>query len=357
MRFIRFLSISAFALLLSAPVSAAASEFLLIDVRGDVRFKPEGQSHYQSAREGNFLTLGDRLRTAAGGQVRILCDDSATTWVMYSNQESGVAEGCPPSLFGTRLRIGNQDDNASGGNNPDIPYVVSPRRTAVLDSQPLLSWNPVSGAVSYTVQVVGSEITWETQTTDTEVRYTGESLIAGAEYQVIIEADNGPSSQLDEGSETATFELIYPEDWEIVQTAIANISEQNISAEIQALALANLYIREDLFAEAIDTLEPFAAAETNTFGVYQKLGDIYRYIGLNLLAEERYQQAINIALAEGAIEGLADARSGLAEVKLMLDQKESAIELLTRARDGYKVLENTERADELAERLEELEAS
>ncbi|NEQ48389.1 MAG: tetratricopeptide repeat protein [Leptolyngbya sp. SIOISBB] len=300
------------------------------------------------------LNLGDRVRTANDAQARIRCADLTTVWVLYSNLERGVASGCPQDLFSTRLRIGQQSDNAPGGSDSAIPYVMSPRRTAVLDAQPLLRWNAVPGVERYTVQVVGLNVNWETEVTGTEVQYAGSPLTPGLEYRVIVEADDGWSSQLDAGAETATFELLYPEDIENLQADIVKLAEAELSGEAQALALADIYIHEDLLADAVNILEPLVVSGTNTFEVYQVLGDIYRYIGLNLLAEERYEQAIAIASTNDVPEGIANAQAGLAEVKVMLDQPDAAIDLLTQAKNYYEALEDAERAEELEERLEEL---
>ncbi|MGC9528464.1 MAG: tetratricopeptide repeat protein [Limnospira sp.] len=273
---------------------------------------------------------------------------------MNSNLERGVVWGCPPD-GGFSLRVGRQSDNTLGGIDPSIPYVTTPRRTFISNSQPIIRWNPVAGASRYTVQVLGDDVNWETEVSGTQVQYPGTpALTPGVEYRVIVEADNGASSQLDVGAETATFERLYPEDLEIVETDIAQIREQEFPEETEALSIADIYIREDLLAAAIDTLEPFVASGTETLEVYQVLGDIYRYVGLNLLAEERYERSIEIATAIEDIQGLADARSGLAEVKAMLDQPEAAIKLLTQAQSGYETLNDTERIEELQKRIDDL---
>lgn len=355
MRFNRCLPLCATLLtvMLSAPTAAFAG-YRLLEVQGTVQMKRSEQSNYRFAWNGMRLELGDRLRTEEDAQARIRCVDLTTVWVLYSNLERGVASGCPQGTFITRLRIGQQSDNAPGGSDPEIPYVTSPRRSAVLDAHPVLRWNAVPGAMNYTVQVVGPDANWETKVSSTEVQYAGSPLTAGLEYRVIVEADNGRSSQLDAGAETAMFEVLYTEDIENLQAEIAKLTEAELSGEAEAFALADIYIREELFVDAVNTLEPLVASSSNTLQVYQDLGDIYRYIGLNLLAEERYEQAIAIAITNNIPEGIANAQAGLAEVKVMLDQPDAAIDLLTQARDRYKALEDNERFKELEERLEEL---
>ena len=352
-RYLTFAS-TLLALELSMPTPATASEFLLVDVNGSAQIKRSGQSQYQSARGGMRLNIGDLVRTEGGAQVRIRCSDLTTTWTMNSNIERGVVWGCPPD-GGFSLRVGRQSDNTLGGIDPTLPYIVTPRRTVISDPQPMLRWNPVAGASRYTVQVIGSDVTWETEVSGTQVQYPGTPpLTPGVDYRVIVEADTGASSQLDVGSETATFELLYPEDLDLVAADVAQIREQGFPEETEALAIADIYIREDLLTEAIATLEPFVASGTQTLEVYQALGDIYRYIGLNLLAEERYERAIAIATSNEEIQALADARSGLAEVKVLLEQPQAAIDLLMQAQSGYERLNDTERIQELQARIDDL---
>lgn len=337
-----------------APTAALASELRLFDVVGTVQIKRVGQSQYRVARSGMRLSVGDRLLTKEDAGARIRCADF-NFWSIHSNQELGAVSGCAQSLFSTRLRIGRQSDITSGGIDPTIPFIVSPRRTAVLDSQPMLRWNPVADTSDYTVQVVGPGVTWVTKVSDTEVQYPGiPQLMAGAEYRAIVEAENGRSSQLDEGATIATFELLYPEDVQIVEADIAKLEGEELSPEARSLTIADIYIREELFADAIAELEPFVASETNTYEVYQDLGNIYRYIGLNLLAEERYDRAIAIASANDDSEGTANAQSGLAEIKVLLDDPDAAVELLRSAKVGYETVENTERVEELQARIDEL---
>jgi len=87
--------------------------------------------------------------------------------------------------------------------------------------------------------------------------------------------------------------------------------------------------------------------------VYLSLGDLYRFAGLNSLAEKRYQEAITLATASQDQEGLALAQAGLAEVKVMLGQREQAAPLFSQALAGFQALGDGERAGELRERVQQ----
>ena len=157
------------------------------------------------------------------------------------------------------------------------------------------------------------------------------------DYFVVVEPDIGSSSQEDVGANIATFQVLHPRDVNLVQEEVAALAEADLPEDVYGLALADIYIREDLLADAIDTLEPLVSAGSELFEVYQTLGDLYRYVGLNLLAEARYEQAITLATANQDIEGRSATQAGLAEVKVMLAQPEQvAIDLLTQALAGYE---------------------
>ncbi len=142
-----------------------------------------------------------------------------------------------------------------------------------------------------------------------------------------------------------------------VEAEIQALAQQQLSQEAQLLALADIYIREELLSEAIATLESLAKTKSKIIAVYQNLGDLYRYVGLNSLAESRYQQAIALATSSQDREGLAMAQAGLAEVKEMLGKRDQAVQLLRQAQTGFEALGDLERVTELQARLKKLGAS
>ncbi|HAG80809.1 MAG TPA: hypothetical protein DCL61_06480, partial [Cyanobacteria bacterium UBA12227] len=240
---------------------------------------------------GTLLNSGDQLQASQGVKAAVSCAGSPPLRVPPT-QIYPVSYFCGNSNR-TPLRQPEQIDSFPGGNDSTIPYLITPRRGGLLDDTPTLRWNPISGVTRYTVRVVGSGVNWETEISGSEVVYSGEQVLQpGKVYSVIVEADNGTSSQWDEGATDSGFKLVYPDVAERVRTKINDIAQSELSPEAQALAMADLYFEEDLVSEAIATLEPFVKAGSTTVQVYQMLGDLYRYSGLNLLAKERYEEAI-----------------------------------------------------------------
>ena len=320
------------------PTVALASRYRLVEIQGTVQIKRRWSLRYRAATPGMTLRLGDRLRTGPQSLARIQCSDLSTIWPMHSNLTRGVAADCP-NRSRSDLRIGRQTDSAAGGEDSNVPYIISPRRTAVLDSPLTLRWNPIPGAISYTVQIVGpNKQYWETTVNNAEATYPETALLSSAEdYSVVVEPNVGSSSQEDAGANIASFHVLHSWDVSLVQEKIEALSKEDLSEEAYRLALADIYIHEDLLADAIDTLEPLVSGGSELFDVHRTLGDLYRYVGLNLLAESRYEKAIILAAAHEDLEGQADSQACLAEVKLMLARPtEVAVGLLNQALVKYR---------------------
>jgi hypothetical protein len=96
---------------------------------------------------------GGQIYTNGNTKVTIICPDKQNRFVLPGHYKDGVTinELCkspPNSEIGPR--IGNF---RSGGFDPSIPYIVSPRYSLLRSQQPLLRWNTVPGARKYTVSL------------------------------------------------------------------------------------------------------------------------------------------------------------------------------------------------------------
>ncbi len=333
------------------------AENRIIQADGQVRLQRKEWPDFRVVNVGTSVDPDDYLQVETGVKAIVHCTNN-TFWQPPTGNPYPVTYGCPhKSLL---LRIGKQSDSAPGGSNSAIPYVISPRRTFVRSDRVKLHWNPVAGASHYSVRLVRQSdraVLWEQEVSGTEIDYPGTTALElGEEYLLVIESNNGKSSQLDEGANLSGFQLLSPEGIEQVKAETQALAQQQLSQEARTLALANIYIREELLSEAIATLESLAKTKTTIIAVYQELGDLYRYVGLNLLAQSRYQQAIALATASQDAEGLAMAQAGLAEVQEMLGKRDQAIQLLRQAKTGFEALGDSERVTELQARLEKLGA-
>ncbi len=211
------------------------------------------------------------------------------------------------------------DDEASlrGGLDPRIPYIISPRRTLLLTDKPVLRWNPVAGATSYTVSIVSEEgILWEQKDVrETQLVYPGvPPLKPGVEYKLIVLADSGASSEKEDG-QGRSFQLLGAGEAKHVREAVDLLERQSLSGDDKALLQAYLYRGYYLRAEAIETLEKQAASGSKNPEVYRLLGDLYLQVGVTPLAEKNYMEAIQLYEAAGDAQRARELKERLEELK------------------------------------------
>ncbi|MDJ0703566.1 MAG: tetratricopeptide repeat protein [Leptolyngbyaceae cyanobacterium MO_188.B28] len=325
---------------LNGPAFANRFANRIMNVRGQVQLQSQGSSGFRTARRGMSLNWGDRLRTGDKAWVEVQCSDMRTIWRLGAEGSVLVSSRCtdpPSSLRAVRT---------PGGINPDIPYVISPRNTWLVDDQFTIRWSPALDASRYTVRLyrwsdqrdMRERLLWETSASETQVEYTGAfPLEEGRYYSIEVIADTGASSNADEGAAKSGFELLFPEDREVLQADLIALNP-DLSEEGFALSLAGLYLREDVLAEAIAVLEPFVEAGTDNLLIYQTLGDLYSYAGLNALSLQHYDQAQSLAIAHHDSVGEALAKLGLAEVNLTLGNRRQALRLFMQAKAVYENL-------------------
>lgn len=276
----------------------------IIEAKGEVRLKREEWSDYRRIRVGTKLYPGDLLQPASQARVLVQCANGTTIWSVPAGVISGARNGCPPQavpVFRTRGDIAP----LRNGMNPWIPFIISPRRTKLLNPLPTLRWNAVPGASRYAVRLIVDEedVLWETQVERTEVVYSGESpLESGVDYLLMIEANTGASS-LEDDSPDLGFSLLDENEATVVREAVEQLVKLNFADETKSFALAYLYMVHDLKAEASATLESLVNRGSQTAAIYRTLGDLYLEVGLNPLAESHYLRATQLAAEAGDVEG------------------------------------------------------
>lgn len=241
-----------------------------------------------------------------------------------------------------------------GPSNPQIPYVISPRRTLLLTDKPQLRWNKVLGVKSYNVSLQkGDKILWQTKVSTNEVVYPGEPrLQRGIEYLLVVLADNGRSSQEEQAA--TQFRLLPLAEAQVVKTAIAQLNNQQVTDLVKAWESAYIYIGSDLKSEAIKTLEALVTSGIKETAVYRKLGDLYWREGITVLAEVNYRKAVKLATDVKDVAEIAQISETLGDLYVAIGDKKEAIGWLTQARSSHKTLGNTQRVKELNKQIQQL---
>jgi Domain of Unknown Function (DUF928) len=332
--------------------SSAKAEGLnfIFNLSGDVQLKRTQWGSYQPAFIGTLVYTSDRLRLGKGAKATVQCAN-LSIWNVPSGKDSTVTDGCSPikpvlprhdsSLLPTRA-----------ASDPTLPYLISPRNTAILTDQPTLRWHPVDGAKGYQLQVQGPEVNWTTQVSQPEVAYAGPLLKPGLRYLVTVTADNGASTN---NEAPVGFTLLTTEEVQRVKAWAEQVQQQPLSKEAQTLTLAYLYRSNNLNAAAIDALEQLIQKGNQTSSVHQRLGELYQEAELNQLAKERYLKALELAKAENNLEGQASVQASLGEVNTAFAQLDEARQWYQKAQVGYQTLGDKGQVKAIQRKLDYLE--
>lgn len=346
-------------ILLSLPFIAVAtpgftqqnSLNFISEVKGDVKIKYSGRKNYQKAYSGEILNSSDSLQLGRGASTKVLCNN-LSTWNVSSPGEFSVSSGCASTEKPILIRSGSNRAPTRAPNDLAIPYIISPRDTAILSDKLTLRWNAVKGATNYQVKLRGPGVNWTTEVKQPEVVYSGkETLQPGSRYQVIVTADNGVSS---ESEEPAGFTLLSEEDAKRVKAEITQLQKQPLRDESKTLALAYLYKSNNLNAAAIDLLAGLVKQGSRTTSVYQLLGSLYQQVGLHQLGKEQYFTALKLAKAEKNLEAQVIIQTSLGEIDIVLDNLQQAFESLQAAQSGYRNLGDEQQVQQLQQKLDDL---
>ncbi|NEO92393.1 MAG: tetratricopeptide repeat protein [Moorea sp. SIO3G5] len=303
---------------------------------GEVKFQKPDWSNFQPASIGDVLRGDYRLLVGSNATVEVLCSNW-TTWKPERGKTSMVNEGCPATGGSRIIHSEDYTGDTRGRNNQNIPYLLSPRNTSLLDNRPTLRWHQVEGAESYSVRIRGqaSDLDWKTDTRETKIVYSGEQPLPPGYYWLIVETDNGQRS-IEEG--VFGFRILDKKKATTLLKEVEELQQKQLSEEANSLALAHFYLSEDLKYDAIDILEQSIKDGNNLVATYQLLGDTYTQVGLNRLAKERYLKGLELAQAASDLNSQAEIQKSLVIITLIIDSKEEALQWLEQAQVSYRAL-------------------
>ncbi|WP_204140065.1 hypothetical protein [Halomicronema sp. CCY15110] len=353
-------TLSLFATGLALPVFSvpALAQSLGVNYISDIGGQAEVNGN--RAYVGDFVRGTDELRVRSGGNVGIVCNNE-TRERQFPAGTYTVGDYCTES---SSLRTGRR--RPSREVNGTVPYVISPRETALLPGTvPTLSWNPVAGAQTYQVQVYANptQPLWTEEVSGTSVAYDGPPLEPGVRYLIEVSSDTGLSSNA--LGAAVGFRLLLSSEAEPILVEAEALRAAELNEDATAIALALLYSNSPpptgpnpltLTQAAIDMLEDRIEAGTDNALIYVLQGDLYLSIGLTPEAQTLYRQGLALATESGQLQGQAGAWDGLALLAQARVDIETAIAQTQEALALYDVLGDSEQVAVLAERLDFLES-
>ena len=267
-------------ILLGLNKNANANE--IVKLTGDIKLKRNGETEFQPANFLDTLDYQDEFEVGVNSSVVVRCSNTDKPKI----EQPGTY---PVSNYCSQGEATKPIDNNTTFRPPtedltQIPYIISPRNSWIFPEQITIKWNRVSDATNYIV-TVGE---WQTETTNTEVVYTGKPLPPGY-YFVSVETDNGKSSG-DVG-----FVVIDAAQAQSIRDEAEKIKQEGLDKEAEAYILARFYHENKLHLSAIKILEDSVATGSQTKKVYQLLADLYKRVGLESEAYKRDRQAIELA--------------------------------------------------------------
>lgn len=343
---------------------------------GKVELKRPEWNDFRVVSSGTEIHVGDLIRPDANAKVSVICPDQSEQPVPAGTL-SGLRGVCP-----NVPRSSGRGDNLApatiGGTNPNIPYIISPRHTLLINRTPTLRWNPVSGAKRYTVKILSpAGIVWQTETTQSEIQYPGRPILQpGVPYSLVVQSDNLAISTTDTAS-SPEFRILRDAERSVVQTKIPSLPSSKLLMPAVALGLSDFYhyytlppaaepayrLSEAeaetyrLTAEGIETLLPLIKAGTSSPSVYRMMGNLYWQTGLVQPAIVQYRKAIELGKKPEALEDLTEAQFRLGEIYVAIGDHSQAIEWCERAKQGYALLGDIEKMKFMEQQIQTLHST
>jgi hypothetical protein len=353
---------------------AATPSIISIQGRAELKRKTTAEEGFRVIKKTPLsIKLGDQLKLSSGAIVKISCPgEPKPKPIQRTGERLSTGYLCPK--WKAVINKGAPPIERLAGTNPQIPYLISPHRTLLLNSTPTLRWNPVVDATQYTIQIKnGSRIVWQTQVKETQVTYPGKPILEpGIPYSVTIQTDNGKSAQSETGNQ---FIILNEADAKVVQTEIKLSNQSDFSPEVKAFKLAEYYTEYEvpepaaygltdktaksyrLTADAIAVLESFLKDNQPSSPLfYRMLGDFYAQTGVMRPAEQAYLQAIAQVQSVEDLEEWSLAMYGLGELYEATQDAPQAIIWYGQARAGFSLLDDQRKivAERSIERLKKL---
>lgn len=328
--------------------SYGADTNVLLEVRGDVRLRRTTWNGYYPVSLGTILHRGDMLQLGGDAIATVLCDD-LTLWAVPGGGPQGVNNGCPlpeaPDIVRDGISLAPVRSPSS-----DIPYVISPRRTNIMNGAPLLRWKALADTAEYTVTVDQGRPQWTVQ--GDAFQYPGNPrLVPGEIYKVHVVTSDGRTST--EGQDLG-FRLLTGDELDDVMGLVSRAEALSLPDEAEALALAYVYMSRSyagwhLTADAIDRVEWLQQQGVESPAVAQFLGDLYLEIGLGNEARQAYETAARLAAAGDDTGAQAVALFALGKLLSVgnCEERVASVGVLEQAAAGYEELGDSEHSDEM----------
>lgn len=305
-----------------------------VNPAGKLKVRQRRGQDFAVATVGMIVRRGYRLNLDSSGQASVKCADGKI------HQLNPGLQGCPcvTPVEGT-IQDGSRIPSTRGPDTAGslFPVIVSPRKTLLLTTRPVLRWSPVissspGAAVTYKVSIVSDAGTvWSRQVTSrTEMEYPTDekALTRGEGYKLTVAAGRRTSEE--ESAADLGFSVSADEEAKKIADAEASIDALKLQTNEKKFFIADLYAAGGLSSEAIIKLEALKG-ELKELAVLRLLGDLYANAGLHREAATHYESALKLPQAVSDLEGQALTLTSLGRSYDMLKKSDQAQASFTKA--------------------------
>jgi hypothetical protein len=297
----------------SAPPVRSPKIHLLVSVEGKVRLEREGWQQSIPVGMGTIVQATDLLDVQSGRAV-ILCADLNVMVVTAHQRPPCSADVGVLDYQGARF------SELVRAPRQDIPYILYPRNTLVLDAHPLLRWHS-TGAPSYhvTIQPDEEKPIWQAEVVGDQVRYPDQApaLQPDVEYLLVVQDHaTGKTSAADKDKGLGFTVVDDLRRQEIVQQRDRILALTALDQPIRQVALAMYYaggvpkMQRGLYGEAWLLLEQ-SVSSSDAPAIHRQIGDLLSAMKLPDEAVVAYTTALRQAGTLGDLETIAAAQAGL----------------------------------------------
>jgi hypothetical protein len=280
-----------------------------------------GNGPFENAREFDYYDVLE----VVSGSVYVDCPKIQKKDIFYpaSYTKKNLANKC-----GTDAISGDTEvvfpKGLSLNESREIPYLISPRSSLVLDPRPSITWNAIRESKKYTLFLKKGGVFLEKDSNAVKFEYTPNVQSVRSEsitieypsvwpdlepdsyYEVIVRPDNRKSSEGEavklsnygmsrRGVSGLGFRLIDQSTKESIlepKTKLLNCNNLSNCAASKILYLSFVYNRLHLHSEAIQTLEDLIKKDPKSpIEAYRFLAEYYASSGLESLARNTFDSA------------------------------------------------------------------
>ena len=284
-------------------------------VKGRVEVTTAKGGPAQRALLGRPLERGDQVKVASGGAATLFFSDGNILELAQGSSAKVGGQVGKPGKTGvsgdvfksvSKFVAGGSRETGlvalsqlrSGPVGGDAPFLIAPRRTALLADRPTFTWRAVPGATRYKVTLSSAEggELWNREVPGLSLVFPAETaaLKGSTEYLWEIQAlsDVKPLR-----AESSVFQVLPAAEAAAVRLNLGRIGESTGGAESAASRfLAGSYLSGlGLYLDASEQFAALSKLDPASPEPHKALGDVYSSVGLMDLAAAEFQMALSLA--------------------------------------------------------------